>query len=365
MRSNHPISQRSWSALSMGLVTLAIALGGLVTPSAWAGKTIMQDAFLGEDDNGQHYLTWESGDYDSLENLNGDIDPYTGELIQWNVESDPEASGGQTLRSGGDGGYNVNPAPGAAEAVYKLQFTTADYYAFFVRYKNQGYKGSRDSFYYSGDPWIGPGQFFTTPTAPHATQTNYLSGDPALLDDPGPPPVAEYFYDFIGYMNIGSETGDAADVDEVVEFRIGLRKGDMIVDRFVIADNTEVGAGGLPGIASQTIAGMLAGDWEQTANPLFELDAIPNSPVISDGLTGDFDGDNDVDGADFLVWQRDTNVGSLSDWQNHFGEPMGGSVAAVPEPGSLLLLLAGGGLVSLLRRRRGEWAVNVENWDAT
>ncbi len=158
----------------------------------------------------------------------------------------------------------------------------------------------------------------------------------------------------MGYMSIGSENGDAADVGELVEFRAGLRKGDMILDRFIIVDNTEIGAGGLPGIASQTIATMLQSG-NQTALPLFELDAIPNSPVISDGLAGDFDGDDDVDGADFLLWQRDNSVGDLAVWQSHFGEVAAAAAAlsAVPEPGSLLLLLAGGGLISLLPRRRG------------
>ncbi len=194
MRLSNPISHHFKLAASTPITALLLGLFAVGTPMAWAGKTIMQDDFLGEDDNGQHYLTWEAEDYDSIVNLNGYIDPGTGELIQWNVESDPDASGNKTLRAGGGPGYNVNPAPGAAEAVYKLQFTTADYYAFFVRYKNQGFPGERDSFYYSGDPWAGPNQFFTTPTAPNATQTNWASGEPDDLADPGPPPVAEYFY---------------------------------------------------------------------------------------------------------------------------------------------------------------------------
>jgi hypothetical protein len=34
---------------------------------------------------------------------------------------------------------------------------------------------------------------------------------------------------------------------------------------------------------------------------------------------GDFDQDGDVDGRDFLLWQRNPSVGNLSDWQNNYG----------------------------------------------
>ncbi|RIK76672.1 MAG: hypothetical protein DCC67_13590 [Planctomycetota bacterium] len=44
---------------------------------------------------------------------------------------------------------------------------------------------------------------------------------------------------------------------------------------------------------------------------------------------GDFDADGDVDGNDFLVWQRNTSVGSLDAWKANFG---GASIAPVPEP---------------------------------
>jgi hypothetical protein len=56
-------------------------------------------------------------------------------------------------------------------------------------------------------------------------------------------------------------------------------------------------------------------------------------------LPGDFDFDGDVDGRDFLVWQRNTNVGDLADWQNNYGTgALTANSVAVPEPGSLILL---------------------------
>lgn len=74
--------------------------------------------------------------------------------------------------------------------------------------------------------------------------------------------------------------------------------------------------------------------------------------AISNQNPGDFDGDGDVDGNDFLVWQRDLNVGSLSDWQNGFGTPLAAAVASVPEPtGYTLLVLFGLGLARRRNRK--------------
>ena len=60
---------------------------------------------------------------------------------------------------------------------------------------------------------------------------------------------------------------------------------------------------------------------------------------------GDFDGDGDVDGGDFLAWQRGDSTnpfspGDLEQWQEHYG--MGGeliAVVSVPEPASSALFL--------------------------
>jgi hypothetical protein len=76
-----------------------------------------------------------------------------------------------------------------------------------------------------------------------------------------------------------------------------------------------------------------------------------------DGVPGDFDGDDDVDGRDFLLWQRgeSTNggqdLGDLQDWQANYGAtgPLAAS-SSVPEPASLLLVMGLGGLISLRRR---------------
>lgn len=70
---------------------------------------------------------------------------------------------------------------------------------------------------------------------------------------------------------------------------------------------------------------------------------------------GDFDGDGDVDGRDFLAWQRGQSpnpfsAGDLTSWQTNYGVGGGlvaniASVTAIPEPGSMLMTAIGGMLL--------------------
>lgn len=68
------------------------------------------------------------------------------------------------------------------------------------------------------------------------------------------------------------------------------------------------------------------------------------------GTPGDFNNDGNVDGRDFLLWQRDSSVGNLSDWQtNYGGGGLVAAVAAVPEPSTALLIV--GYSIALFCRR--------------
>ena len=65
--------------------------------------------------------------------------------------------------------------------------------------------------------------------------------------------------------------------------------------------------------------------------------------VTGPGLIGDFNGDNKVDGADYLVWRKtDGSALRYANWRSHYGMGGGsgsgsGLAASVPEPASLLL----------------------------
>jgi len=80
-----------------------------------------------------------------------------------------------------------------------------------------------------------------------------------------------------------------------------------------------------------------------TADAITLVDAALNFGLgLPVGPSADFDGDNDVDGNDFLVWQRGFgttyNANDLTNWQSEFGATPSGAIAnAVPEPASWLL----------------------------
>jgi hypothetical protein len=76
----------------------------------------------------------------------------------------------------------------------------------------------------------------------------------------------------------------------------------------------------------------------------------PNATLTVSLLAGgDFDRDGDVDGRDFLVWQRNPSVGNLADWQSDYQSNLLAVTTAVPEPTAILLLAFSMAIASLRR----------------
>lgn len=122
------------------------------------------------------------------------------------------------------------------------------------------------------------------------------------------------------------------------------------VDLFVTAGTIGDGSGGtnLTNVLSthgydyafvQTNEGHSWGNWRALLDDI--LIGLVGPPT-----TADFDGDGDVDGRDFLVWQRGgspngINSGDLALWQSQYGTPpLTANSTAVPEPATLALCLA-------------------------
>jgi hypothetical protein len=69
-------------------------------------------------------------------------------------------------------------------------------------------------------------------------------------------------------------------------------------------------------------------------NTILHVYALSEELVVP--LRGDFDGDGDVDGNDFLDWQRGLGTrhtaADLTAWRNDFGARVAATTSSVPEP---------------------------------
>jgi hypothetical protein len=109
-----------------------------------------------------------------------------------------------------------------------------------------------------------------------------------------------------------------------------------------------------------------------THNGVTGIDNIHVNEVVT-AIPGDFDGDNDVDGADFVAWQTnfpkasgatlaqgdadsdgDVDGADFVVWQTHFPTSGGSGVTTIPEPTSILPLMIGSILFGVLRCQRAK-----------
>jgi hypothetical protein len=113
-------------------------------------------------------------------------------------------------------------------------------------------------------------------------------------------------------------------------------------------------------------AGVIHNENDDNTIGVFRFATASDAP-LPDLVSGDYDFDRDVDGADFLLWQRDfgstTNLAAdgngdlvvdgldLDVWKTSFGAGATDAIAAVPEPSSLVLL-ATAALGACFRKRR-------------
>jgi hypothetical protein len=144
---------------------------------------------------------------------------------------------------------------------------------------------------------------------------------------------------------------------------------------FVGADSELLFLGQLKWTLINSVAGDLDGDGDVDGQDFLLWQRNPSITPLSDWqntygsagadphggttLPGDFDGDGQIDGWDYLAWQRDSTVGDLADWQASYSQGTAfSSSLVVPEPSAFAVLLISAGIalnsrVSQHRRIRG------------
>ncbi len=189
--------------------------------------------------------------------------------------------------------------------------------------------------------------------------------------------VATFFGDFTNTGNLVIQEGsDAVFFDDlalgsssVLAFEIGESNAEYealnVLGDLSLAGNLNVQLvnGFSPSVGDviplAAIDGTLTGDFDtfaQAGGVLFDVHVDASSiqlEVISlTGLAGDFDLDGDVDGDDFLSWQRNPSLGSLSDWQTNYGNGTASlaSTSSVPEPTTSALVCLTATIAAVFRR---------------
>jgi autotransporter-associated beta strand protein len=132
----------------------------------------------------------------------------------------------------------------------------------------------------------------------------------------------------------------------------------------------DLGAGVLETVGSLILGGVPQGPGTYNSSTHPEYFTGTGSIVVGAEEDADFDGDGDVDGADFLTWQRNVSLTTGADledgdangddavdgddlaiWEGQFGTATA-AASAVPEPGAAMLALLAAPLALLARRKR-------------
>ena len=258
-------------------------------------------------------------------------------FANWMVNGQP--MGAQDLSTTEDGSYFLNGANTNAALMAVTRnagatwvIPTEDEWYKAAFHKNDGVTGN---YWYlpTRTNWPYPGRDLTEATNTYNNANYYGDGIPYPIDSP-------YYTTVVGEFELSdSEYGTFDQAGNLIEW------------------NESADGGG-------TQRGIRGGGWGSAAS--LDADARNDFLPLTDRLDfgfrlakvvpftpGDFDMDGDVDGADFLLWQRDPGVGLLADWETNFGDggPLIAEASAVPEPSTLALLALALGAVSLRRSR--------------
>jgi PEP-CTERM motif len=149
------------------------------------------------------------------------------------------------------------------------------------------------------------------------------------------------------WLGIGAEAFGANDLNAIESV-----KGVMFMGDFNNTDLTGDGPDGGNLLVDNALMEVFKNAAAVTPN------TNPN-PSLSEGLAGDYNHDNKVDAADYVLWRKDPasfggNPAGYNTWRSNFGNPPGSGLGsgAVPEPSAIMLAAAAALALMAANRRR-------------
>jgi len=159
----------------------------------------------------------------------------------------------------------------------------------------------------------------------------------------------------VGNVGVGSDSPSSLSLDPSAWDPTGDLFTDFgsfaSMDAFPIVGSNLIGAGDASFQPDADFNGVSRSGSADVGAYVFNAAGNPGWQIIEGfktlPLPGDYDSDSDVDGADFLAWQRGLgstyDADDLADWGANFGTVAAvGAAAAVPEPSAITLVLLAG-----------------------